>query len=182
MEMELSGSCHCNAVTFTVRSSEPIPFNQCYCGICRKTAGSGGFAINLGADFDTLQVNGRENINMYRAKIPEEGTGKLIESKAERSFCKVCGSALWVWSPEWPKHLHPHASAIDTDLPVPPQKWHMMLDSKAPWIIPCVNGSDREFAAYPDESLADWQIGTKDNLKGPILQIRATAGMRGGFN
>lgn len=46
-----------------------------------------------GSGFDTLHVNGRENIKMYRAKIAEEGTGKLIESKNERSFCMICGSA-----------------------------------------------------------------------------------------
>lgn len=80
MEMELSGSCHCKAVTFTVQSSEPIPFNQCYCSICRKTAGAGGFAINFDADFDTLQANGHENVSAYRAQIPDEKTGELVES------------------------------------------------------------------------------------------------------
>lgn len=156
MKIKLSGSCYCKAVTFTVHSSEPIPFNQCYCSICRKTAGAGGYAINLGADFDTLQINGRENIGMFHANLTDEKTGEIVQSKAERSFCKKCGSALWVWSPEWPKQLHPHASAIDTDLPQPPQKWHMMLGSKASWDIPCIHDGDRKFDEFPDESLADW--------------------------
>jgi hypothetical protein len=27
----------------------PVPFLHCHCSICRKTAGGGGYAINLGA-------------------------------------------------------------------------------------------------------------------------------------
>ena len=47
--MHLEGSCHCGAVRFSVEAPHPYPFNLCYCSICRKTAGAGGFAINLGA-------------------------------------------------------------------------------------------------------------------------------------
>ena len=49
--MLLKGSCHCEAVHFSVESEHPYPFNLCYCSICRKTAGAGGFAINLGGRF-----------------------------------------------------------------------------------------------------------------------------------
>ena len=45
--MKLEGSCHCGAVRFSVETHAPYPFMRCYCSICRKTAGSGGFAINL---------------------------------------------------------------------------------------------------------------------------------------
>jgi hypothetical protein len=106
-------------VTFTVKSSEPVPFNRCYCTACRKTAGAGGFAINIGADFKTLKVEGREHIRVYHARIPDPETGEITVSKGERSFCELCGSALWAWDPDWPDLVHPHASAIDTDLPVP---------------------------------------------------------------
>ena len=72
MGITLSGSCHCKSVTFTVKSSEPMPFNRCYCTVCRKTAGAGGFAINIGnigADFKTLEIEGRKHIRVYRARI-----------------------------------------------------------------------------------------------------------------
>ena len=156
MGITLSGSCHCKSVTFTVKSSEPVPFNRCYCTVCRKTAGAGGFAINIGADFKTLEIKGREHIRVYRARIPDPKTGEITVSKGERSFCESCGSALWAWDPDWPDLVHPHASAIDTDLPVPPFNWHMMLGSKASWAVPCIGPSDREFDEYPDQSLADW--------------------------
>ena len=56
--MLLEGSCHCGAVRFSLRSRHPYPFNLCYCSICRKTTGGGGFAINLGGDHATLEVDG----------------------------------------------------------------------------------------------------------------------------
>ena len=43
---------------FSLDSDHPYPFNLCYCSICRKTAGGGGYAINLGATHGTLAVCG----------------------------------------------------------------------------------------------------------------------------
>jgi hypothetical protein len=154
--MRLQGSCHCKAVTFMVESAHPYPFNLCYCEICRKTAGAGGFAINLGADFATLAVEGRENIQVYRARLDGKDAGTASESPGERSFCRICGSALWLWDPRWPDLVHPHASAIDTELPVPPERTHLMLGSKAGWVEPVIGPNDKLFDEYPEESLAEW--------------------------
>ncbi len=71
--MFLEGSCHCQSVTFSVTSSTYVPFMQCYCSICRKTGGGGGYAINVGADARTLQVQGREFISVYHARMREDG-------------------------------------------------------------------------------------------------------------
>ena len=150
--MHLKGSCHCKAVTFTVESAHPYPFNLCYCEICRKTAGAGGYAVNLGAEFKTLKVEGQENIRVYRARLAEPE----LESQGERSFCGTCGSALWLWDPRWPDLVHPHASAIDTELPVPPERTHLMLASKAGWVTPEIRDGDRQFDEYPQESIAQW--------------------------
>lgn len=117
--MQLKGSCHCGSVHFTVCSAQPYPYNQCYCSICRKTAGGGGYAINLGGDYKTLKVIGEQHISVYQALIKDTETGETKESQGKRHFCKNCGSALWVWDPRWPELVHPFASAIDTDLPVP---------------------------------------------------------------
>ncbi len=154
--MRLTGSCHCQAVQFTVDADHPYPFNRCYCEICRKTAGGGGYAINLGALADSLEVEGREAIRIYQARIRDEQSGEIETSPGQRHFCGECGSALWVWDPRWPELIHPHASAIDTPLPVPPERMHMMLDSAREWVEPDTREGDRCFGEYPDESLADW--------------------------
>lgn len=143
--MKLFGSCHCGAVRFSVEAPHPVPFNLCYCRICRKTAGAGGYAINLGALAETLEVEGRDNVTTYQSS-----------AEMERTFCATCGSALWGYSPTWPDLIHPHAGAIDTDLPIPPERTHMMTGSRANWAVPHVDPNDRCFDAYPDESLAAW--------------------------
>jgi len=154
--MELKGSCHCGSVRFTVQSPHPYPFNLCYCSICRKTAGGGGFAINLSGDYRTLKVKGKANISVYRARLQDNVTGKITRSTARRSFCKKCGSALWVWDPQWPELVHPFASAVDTELPIPPERTHLMLGSKASWVFVASGPRDHQFSAYPDESIAAW--------------------------
>ena len=163
--MLLKGSCHCCSVHFTVRSAQPYPFNLCYCSICRKTAGGGGYAINLGADYETLKVDGMDCISVYQAKIRDAGTGQIKESPGRRHFCSKCGSALWSWDPRWPELVHPFASAIDTELPVPPEHTHMMLNSKASWIEVHTGPRDKMFDAYPQESLAEWhqRLGLEDH-------------------
>lgn len=154
--MHLEGSCHCGDVKFSVDSQYPYPFNICYCSICRKTAGSGGYAINISGSFETLKIDGKENIQKYSAQIVDSETGKQKTSPAERSFCKTCGSALWLWDPRWPELLHPQASAIDTKLPTPPEHTHLMLASKSAWVEPNIMPGDQEFDEYPSESIAAW--------------------------
>ena len=149
--MKLEGSCHCRAVTFTVESTTPVPYQRCYCSICRKTQGGGGYAINLGADSATLEVEGRDAITIYHARL--EGGGV---SEAERHFCKHCGSALWLYDKRWPHLLHPHASAIDTDLPKPDEVVHMMLEFKASWVDVPEGPNHVHFQGYPGRSAEVW--------------------------
>ena len=153
--MQLAGSCHCGAVRFSLESKHPYPYMLCYCSICRKTNGSGGFGINLGGEFATLKIEGAGDIAVYRARMPD-GHGGFVESRGERSFCKQCGSGLWVWSPDWPELVHPFASAIDTELPMPPERTHILLGSKASWVAVNAGPNDRQFDGYPDESIAAW--------------------------
>jgi hypothetical protein len=155
MPMQLKGSCRCNAVTFSVDSHTPVPYQLCYCSICRKTAGGGGFAINLGAMAETLKVKGKRALGVYSAEIEDDG-GNCEVSTGERNFCKNCGSALWLFDPTWPDLVHPFASAIDTPLPMPPSKVHLMLRYKAEWVEPHIGKKDQCFDEYPELSIADW--------------------------
>lgn len=154
--MQLDGSCHCGGVRFELNSPHPYPFNHCYCSICRKTAGGGGYAINLAGEYSSLKVVGEENLNVYRALIQNKETGERTESEARRHFCKMCGSALWLWDPRWPELVHPLASSIDTELPVPPERTHLMVGSKASWVELRKGANDKEFDKYPDESISVW--------------------------
>ncbi len=152
--MHLEGSCHCGRVRFSLESRDPYPFMRCYCSICRKTGGGGGYLINLDGDASTLEVQGREHVKIYQATL--ERSGKKSKSQHQRHFCGECGSHLWAFHPKWPEHLHPVASAIDTPLPEPPENVHIMLGSKAPWVAVEGKPGDARFDEYPEQSLMQW--------------------------
>jgi hypothetical protein len=155
MPLLLEGSCRCGAVQFTVASHTPYPYQLCYCSICRKTAGGGGFAINIMGDVSTLTVKGKRAIGIYRAEIAGKG-GKRETSTGERNFCRKCATALWLYDPSWPELVHPFASAVDTPLPVPPVRTHLMLRYRAPWVEPVIGAGDLTFDLYPRDSIERW--------------------------
>ena len=142
--MRLKGSCHCGAVRYSVQSETPYPYLYCYCSICRKTAGGGGYAINIMGKAGTFKVKGRTRI--YRAT---RGGG-------ERHFCPKCGSALWLWDRRWAQWLYPFASAIDTKLPAPIERQHVMLGSKANWVAVPTGRNERRFREFSKEAIIDW--------------------------
>ncbi len=154
--MRLKGSCSCGAVKFSLDSHTPYPYMRCYCSICRKTQGGGGYAINIMGETKMFKLEGEKDVSVYRARIREGKSKRKKLSQARRHFCSKCGSSLWVWDPRWAEWVYPFASAIDTPLPKPTEEVEIMLDYAAPWAeIP--EGLDHaHFAEYPDEGIADW--------------------------
>ena len=156
MAVMLKGSCRCGAVSFRCESNTPQPYQRCYCTICRKTAGGGGYAINLMAINATMTIDDPDRvIAVYRAEI-EDDEGMCTTSSGERNFCSRCATALWLWDPSWPDLIHPFASTIDTPLPRPAATVHLMLDFKPDWIVPQLSPNDESYARYPELSIEDW--------------------------
>lgn len=152
--MKLEGSCHCGAVRFSVESKTPYPFSRCYCVICRKTSGGGGYTVNIMGEANTLVVEGEDNITVYRAA---QNDREAYEADglgfSRRHFCSTCGSALWVHSPTWPDLIHPFASAIDTKLPTPPETQAIMTAHAVAWAdLP----DGARFEHYPNQGIEDW--------------------------
>ena len=155
--MRIEGSCYCARVTFAAVSNAPYPYMRCYCSICRKTAGGGGYAINIMALADTLDVKGEDNLAYHHGMVDDpDRPGEQKASPGRRYFCRHCGSALWVADPRWPQWVYPFASAIDTPLPKPPEIVHIMLDFAAPWVEVAAGEGHRHFARYPDEGILEW--------------------------
>ena len=154
--MRLEGSCHCGAVRFRVESHTPYPYMRCYCSICRKTQGGGGYAINIMGEASTLRVRGAKHVSAYRARIAEPGAARKRLSPARRHFCSRCGSGLWVADPRWPEHVYPFASAIDTPLPKAPEEVELMLDYAPGWADVPSGPAHTHFREYPSEGIADW--------------------------
>ena len=151
---KLEGSCHCGAVRFSVASHTPVPYMRCYCSICRKTAGGGGYAINIMGEAETLTVEGVEHVAVY--DIRQTDDLDAAPGDARRHFCKHCGSALWGSDTRWAEWVYPLASAIDTPLPEPADRVHIMFGSRANWVAVPEGPHDVHFEEYPDCSVADW--------------------------
>ena len=78
-----SGTCLCKAVRITVRSTE-TDLGACHCAICRKWSGGPLFELECGAG---VALEGEENISSYESS-----------SWAQRGFCRICGTHLFVKS------------------------------------------------------------------------------------
>ena len=154
--MKLQGSCHCQSVRFAVESFTPYPFMCCYCSICRKTAGGGGYAINIMGQADTLRVEGKKHVQVYHAILGKTRQGELKRSPGERHFCKHCASCLWIFDARWSEWVYPFASAIDTDLPKPPERLHILTKYAANWCVMPKGRHEKLFAEFPEESIEQW--------------------------
>ena len=155
--MKLEGSCHCEAVHFAFESDTPYPYNRCYCSICRKTAGGGGYAINIMGYAASLIVTGEDSLSVYRSARNDRGAYQDDGlSPAKRFFCKKCGSALWIHGSDWPDFIYPFASAINTHLPNAPETTHLMLENKPTWVSFNAAQHDAEFQNYPDGGIESW--------------------------
>ena len=155
--MRLEGSCYCGKVKFGCISHTPYPYMRCYCSICRKAGGGGGYAINIMAQKDSLRIEGEEYIGSFHTRTDDpENPGKTKESPGTRHFCTKCGTALWGYDERWPEWFYPYASCINTPLPTPPETSHIMLDFKAPWVEPQIKQNDKQFDRHPDQSIEEW--------------------------
>ena len=101
MPMLLEGACRCGSVRFEVASHTPVPYQLCYCSICRKQQGGGGFAINLGADSSTLKVVGKRDLGLYRASIEDDEHPACEVSSGERRFCRKRVHLMLKYKASW---------------------------------------------------------------------------------
>ncbi|GKZ84205.1 hypothetical protein AnigIFM56816_009526 [Aspergillus niger] len=160
MPMKLEGSCQCGSVEFALESSTPVPYQLCACSICRKVGGYSG-SVNLGGIADSLKIKkGKDLIKKYSA-VMARGTPDEKICASERNFCSNCSTMLWLWDHHWPELIHPFASAIDTELPVPDEMVCLMESSKPAWVR-WPEGKKQVYDVYPEDSLEDWH--KKHNL------------------
>jgi hypothetical protein len=72
------------------------------------------------------------------------------------SVFAVLAGALWLWDRRWPEWIYPFASAIDTPLPAPKERFHVGLDWKAPWVRVPAGAHERRFRQFSRESIDGW--------------------------
>ena len=95
MPMLLKGSCRCGAVRFEVESHTPVPFMLCYCSICRKQQGGGGFAINLGADYETMNLTtGPHPMKLLRERLPNIWRAIDLPQACHGATIQIAGNVI----------------------------------------------------------------------------------------
>lgn len=71
-------------------------------------------------------------LTVLQPKVEEKGKTETLEGW--HHFCKLCGTQLYIWCPSSPEEINPMASSVDTILPTPPERHHIFLKDKAPWV------------------------------------------------
>jgi len=89
------------------------------------------------------------------------GVSCLISTQLEQhclAMLSLIPKVMYHRCPKYPAYIYPVASAIDTPLPVPAERNHIMLDSKEPWVIvpPDTAKHEHQFKQYPDEGIEEW--------------------------
>jgi len=119
-ELPLTGGCGCGAVRFEV--SEPfVSASYCHCTRCRRRSGTAASANGRAAPNSFRIVAGEEHVRTW---APERGAGK--------SFCGLCGSALFSSKPGDPATIGVRLGALDGDPGIRPQ-WHQYVAYAASW-------------------------------------------------
>jgi hypothetical protein len=106
---------------------------------------------------ESFEVKGIEHVSIYRAKRDTKDPSGASLGENLRHFCKHCGSYLWAWAPKYAQWIYPFASAIDTPLPTPPERTHIMLEAKPDWVyVPKDSSQHHHFEQYPKEGIEQW--------------------------
>ena len=98
----VEGRCLCGAVTIRVGAHRP-EVGACHCTMCRRWTGGAYFMFT--AEPEAVTVAGA--VTRYRSS-----------SFAERAFCPVCGSPLWLRDDDGPYELMPGLFEAARDFPL----------------------------------------------------------------
>ncbi len=81
----ITGGCACGQVRYEI-SGEPVLSLYCFCSLCRRRAGTDGYAGMMVAAADFTHTSGTTSFYRTAAESGRE---------VDRHFCPNCGSHLW---------------------------------------------------------------------------------------
>jgi hypothetical protein len=98
--MKYQGSCHCQAVKFTIEAPNSVEVERCNCSICAK---SGFLHLIIPLSQFSLET-GAESLTNYRFN-----TGV-----ANHTFCKICGGKPFYTPRSNPDGIDINVNCLDT--------------------------------------------------------------------
>jgi hypothetical protein len=120
--MEISGKCHCNAISFTA-TVDPERVLLCHCADCQMFSGA-PFRAVLPVDVNLIKLVGSPKRYIKRA---ESGNDRA------QAFCGDCGTQLFATEAHEPKVLNLRLGCIDQRAQLTP-KLQIWTRSAMPWI------------------------------------------------
>ena len=133
VELPLTGGCGCGAVRFEI-DAPLLSASYCHCTRCQRRTGTAASPNARTQPGSFRIVEGEEHV---RAWAPEGGF--------EKSFCDLCGSALFSRDPKNPETIGVRLGAFDGDPGIRPQ-WRQFVAYAAEWEpIP-----DDDLPRYPE--------------------------------
>ncbi len=120
--MQISGQCHCGAISFTAQA-DPAKVLVCHCTDCQQFSGA-PFRAVLPVPADQVQVVGQPKVYV---KVAESG------NRRAQAFCPECGTQLYATEPDAPKVLGLRLGCINERAQLKPavQIWG---GSAMPWL------------------------------------------------
>ena len=119
---QVSGSCFCGAVRFSVRL--PTLFcGHCHCSMCRRSHGA-AFVTWFAVPRSQLVLEDGEAA-LARFESSDHGT---------RSFCSRCGSSLFCESTRHPDQIDIVLANMHGAIDRAPQL-HVYFDDRASWVV-----------------------------------------------
>ena len=122
MDNDLTGSCQCGAVTFSVTAPALLTY-ACFCHSCQKRTGS-AFSMGLIVPTDALQVTGK--LSTWSRKSDQGVTNT-------RYSCADCGNIIYGTSESSPELAKLQAGLLEDTTSVEPEVY-IWARSKQPWL------------------------------------------------
>jgi hypothetical protein len=140
--MQINGSCHCGAVSFTALI-DPSRVMLCHCTDCQVLSGA-PFRAVVAAPIETFTQSG--SVKAY-VKTAESG------NRRAQVFCPECGTPLYATAPENPTSVVIRLGCVEQRAQLAPavQIWQ---HSALPWLseLASVAGSAKQQAFLPAPS------------------------------
>ena len=88
----------------------------------------------------------------HQRKLP-----RVVKERVEAKQWNACCTRINSSHKKKKKRVYPFASAIDTKLPTPEIRHHIMLEFKKPWVqVPEASDKDHHFQGYPNIGIQDF--------------------------
>ena len=120
--MQITGQCHCGAITFKA-TVDPKKVLVCHCTDCQRISGA-PFRAVLPTPVEDVTISGTAK---HYVKVADSG------NRRAQAFCAECGTQLYATEAEAPKVLNLRLGCVNERAELMPQK-QMWGESAMPWL------------------------------------------------